>query len=161
MSGQTICTDELLDQFNRTWDMVIEAVERFADAHWTEPDDHRYTPARLAYHLLKAAERYTYTGDPDNYLKQQRFSKDWVQSPTAQLPSRNESLAELRAMKSATAAWLAKAASDGLTASPAKWSWVGKTLLAQALYFLRHTQHHQAELNAALRQRGLQPVKWR
>ena len=161
MSAETICRDELVEQFNRAWDMVIQAVERLSDANWTADDDGRYTPARVAYHLLKAAERYTYVGDPEEYLKQQRFNKDWVEALIAELPSRDQCPADLRAMKSRTAAWLGEGGKDGLTGSPAKWPWVGKTLLGQAVYFLRHTQHHQAELNAALKRLGRQPVKWK
>lgn len=141
--------------------MVIEAAERMPDANWADPDDHRYTPVRLVYHLLMAAERYTYTGDPEEYLKAPRqFSKDWVQAPVSELISRGAALAELRDMRSRTEAWL-NASNSSLTASPPKWPWTGKTLLGQALYFLRHTQHHQAELNRVLRQLGLQPVKWK
>ncbi len=34
-------------------------------------------------------------------------------------------------------------------------------MLDQALYHLRHTQYHMAELNLALRQQSIQPVAWR
>ncbi|MCC7146621.1 MAG: DinB family protein [Phycisphaeraceae bacterium] len=161
MSAESTCRDELVDHFTRAWDMVIEAVERFPDADWSSPDDHRYTPARLAYHLLKATERYTYTGDPQAYLAQQRFNKDWVEAPVSDLLAREPCLMELRAARDRSIRWLREAGAHGLTETPSLWSWVGGSLLSQAIYALRHIQHHQAELNQALKRLGLQPVKWR
>lgn len=161
MSTETTCREELVDHFNRTWDMVIEAAERFSDANWASPDDHRYTPARVVYHLLETAERYTYTGDPKEFDAQRRLKKNWTDSPIAELPSRGQCLTDLRATKASTVSWLSAAGAKGLTGSPPTWPWVGQSLLGQTLYLLRHTQHHQAELNQALKRLDLQPVRWK
>jgi hypothetical protein len=38
--------------------------------------------------------------------------------------------------------------------------WTGSTLLSRALYTLRHTQHHLAELSAELGQHGVNTPDW-
>ncbi len=39
--------------------------------------------------------------------------------------------------------------------------WTGARVLDRAIYVLRHTQHHTAQINSELRHRGLPRGKWR
>ena len=49
----------------------------------------------------------------------------------------------------------------GLVNSKPTFAWTGSSVLAQALYHLRHLQHHMAELNSELIRRGLPQGEWK
>lgn len=150
---------EVKDHFARAWNMLIAAAGNFGDNGWRVADDARIQPARIACHVLMAAERYTWTGEPDTYLDQRVHSFDWQEDAVTTFPGREDCLRLLQDMKGRCLAWV-DGFENGLSAEKPAWPWTGKTALGQALYHLRHLQHHLAELNAELRRRGLPTVEW-
>lgn len=154
-------SNALADQFSRAWAMAMDAVRRFPEEAWCEAPDERMQPARIAYHILKAAERYTWLGPDDEFSANQQYKLDWVQTPAQDLPSREEALQHLEQAKDRSMEWIKHFDEDQFTSGAAQWPWTGNCVLAQAMYHLRHLQHHMAELNIELRRRGLPTVEWK
>lgn len=153
-------SNALLDEFARAWDMVLAAVRSFPDETWRTGSEERFQPARLAYHLLLAANRYTWLGAADDYMANRRFTLNWAEAPVDAFPGRESALELLERAKADTIAWI-ESQGAGLVGEKAMWPWTGESALAQGIYHLRHLQHHMAELNMELRRRGLQPIAWR
>ena len=159
--SDTVITDALVDHFKRTWAMLAEAVRNFPEESWDSGDDPRMLPRRIGYHVLLSAERYTWQGSGDDYVPNRRFRLDWDAAPLEDLPAKKELLKHFGAMEAKTVGWLRAHGDTGLTTTEPTFPWTGRCALAQALYLLRHLQHHQAELNVELRRRGLPAAEWK
>lgn len=159
--AESSIADALIDHFNRAWDMIVEAVGCFPDSEWHQAHEERMVPVRIAYHVLLDTERYTWTCDPDDYLAGRKFNLNWEQTPVEDLPTRDECVEHLESMKVRTVDWLRQLGDEGLTTSPPTWPWTGARAVGQALYQLRHLQHHIADLNVELRRRNLPMVAWK
>jgi hypothetical protein len=153
--------ESLADHFSRTWDMMIDAADRFPEKGWYDSSDDRMQPARIAYHVLKGFERYTWLGTADEFFSQRRFSLDWINAAASEFPGQRETVQLLQEAKAKTLEWIRHYGAEGLTAPKPLWPWTGSCVLAQGLYHLRHIQHHVAELNVELRRRGLTIVDWK
>ena len=153
--------ESLMDHFGRAWDMIIEAAKRFPAEQWFEAQDERMQPARIAVHILMGAERYTWTELPDDYVSRRKLAVDWIQAPAREFPSQQDAVVLLEAAKAKTLEWVRQYGPDRLVCDKPAWPWTGCSVLAQALYHLRHLQHHLAELNVELRRRGLAIVEWK
>jgi len=152
----------LCDHHARTWQMAIDACTNITSVHWHyNRDTPRLVPARIAYHILMGAERYTWTGRSDDYLPQRQFNKNWLESPLDDLLSLADLLNAMSMMQDRTDRFLRDAPEPQLLSLPSTWPWCGPSLLSQSLYLLRHTQYHVADLNALLRHLNLPTAKWR
>jgi len=151
----------LTDHFTRAWDMILEAARRFPTEQWCESPDERMQPARIVYHILMGADRYTWLGSRDTYLTEREFSLDWVSTPAEELPGQMDAIRHLEEAKAKTLKWVQHFSPSGLVSEEPLWPWTGGSVLAQGLYHLRHLQHHMAELNAELRRCGLSVVDWK
>ncbi len=156
-----VLSTALVESLMQAWDMAIDAARQFSDEDWYEALDERMQPARLAYHLLIAADRYTWLGAADDYPANRQFTLDWVKTPVRDLLPRETAIQQLERAKTKSREWVQHFGAEGLVSEKALWPWTGDSALAQALYHLRHLQHHTAELNVELRRRGLPPAAWR
>lgn len=154
MAENTV-TGGLIDHFHRVCKMLSKAVESFTDEAWLSSEEGSLPPARIGYHILGGSERYTWPGSTDEFTSKRRFSLDWEQTPLADLPSRTALLELFENMETTILGWLRGHGDAGLTGSEPTWPWTGDRALGQALYLLRHLQHHAGELNRELRRRGL------
>lgn len=157
----TKVADSLTDHFTRTWDMLLEAASHFPEKNWYESQDERMQPARIVYHILMGTDRYTWLGAADDYASKRQFSLDWMKAPVQEFPCQKDALKHLEDAKAKTLAWIQHFGPSGLVSDKPLWPWTGSCVLAQGLYHLRHVQHHLAELNVELRQRGLPDVEWK
>lgn len=151
----------LTEQFTRAWDMLLEAADNVPDDQWDQAPDQRVSPTRIVYHVLTAAERYTWLGPADDYTVQREFGLNWIEVPARELLDKPEALRHITAFKAKTLAWIQHFGPDGLVSDAPLWPWTGSCALAQGLYHLRHLQHHLAELSIELRRRGHTPATWR
>lgn len=140
--------------------MTIEAAKTFTQDNWHRGTGVRLIPARIIYHLLAGGERYTWRGRPEDFLAMRRYKLNWLEAPLDELPGFEAALSSLDSMRQQTDAWLLECGDDGLLHGSPVWPWCGSSLLAQALYLLRHTQYHVSDLNAELRRAGLPTAKW-
>ncbi len=160
MAENTV-TDALVDHFQRVWKMLGKAVENFSDEAWLTSEEGSLAPARIGYHILGGAERYSWVDSTDEFASKRRFGLDWEETPLTDLPSRPELLELLRGMEATCLDWLRGHGDAELTGKAPTWPWTGKRVLGQALYLLRHLQHHAGELNRELRRRGLPAAEWK
>ena len=158
--ADNIVTDALADHFQRVCKMLGKCVESFTDEAWLSCEEGSLPPARICYHVLGGSERYTWQGPTDEFASKRRFRLDWEEAPLAGLPSRTDLLELLGEMETTILAWLRGHGYAGLTGDAPTWPWTGKRAIGQALYLLRHLQHHAGELNRELRRRGLAAVEW-
>ena len=158
--SRTAVTDSLADHFKRAWGMVTRAVENFPEEEWLQGEARRMPPARIGYHLLQSTERYTWPGPAGDYESNRQFRLDWEDSPAGNLPTKAELLQHFECMKAKTLDWVRDHGDAGLTEGKPTWPWTGTNMLGQALYLLRHLQHHLGALNVELRRRGLPAAQW-
>lgn len=157
----TPVTDALVDHFQRVCAMLQSAFETFPDQAWCDEAEDCRAPSRIAYHILLSSERYTWQGLADEYIPKRRFSLNWETTPLAQLPTKAEFLQHFRTMAEEILNWLRSHGDTGLASSKPTFPWTGSCMLGQALYLLRHLQHHLGELNTELRRKGLPAGDWR
>lgn len=160
--SETAITDALADHFRRTWGMVRQAVQNFPEEGWRTSQEPRMLPARIGYHILMSAERYTWPWPADQFTpERRRFGLNWEAAQPYELPDKEAVLGHLDSMETETLEWLRTEGDAGLIADPPTFPWTGGCALGQALYLLRHLQHHLAELNVGLRRRGLPAAEWK
>jgi len=159
MAENTV-TDGLVDHFQRVCKMLGEAVEGFTDEAWLSSEEGSLPPARIGYHILGGSERYTWPGTTDEFTSKRRIGLDWEKAPLTDLPGRAETVEDFHTMEARCIQWLREHGDAGLTGKAPTWPWTGKRVLGQALYLLRHLQHHAGELNKELRRRDLPAVEW-
>lgn len=158
--SETPVMDSLKDHLARTWGMLREAIGNFPEETWSDSEDQRMSPARIGYHILMGAERYCWRRSADDYVAKRRFNLNWETAPAEELPSKSEMLEYFQAAEAMAIDWLDGYGETGLIDSEPIWPWTGDCALGQAIYELRHLQHHLAELNLELRRRGLRRVAW-
>ena len=149
---------ELVEQMQRVWRTLAEAVAQCDDAEWARGGKDLATPARAAIHTIETAEFYT-REQPDGFTWGHRFALDCEQAEAADLPNREQVLAYLDEATATTSERLS-ALSDEDLSGPTAFPWTGSTRLATILYLMRHSQHHTAQINAELRHRGLAAGAW-
>ena len=142
--------DSLRDQLGRTWAGLRKGIKLCPPEIWKTASDGMPAPAWLAYHVIVYWERLTRCRKSD-------IGKGL--SPT-RLPGKEQALVYLQEVDDRVDAWFARR-NDGQFAKPPNSARLGQTLLAGALYFLRHNQHHIAHLQMILRQHGIQAALWR
>jgi hypothetical protein len=154
-------TDEVLEQFRRTWDEFRDIVRKMPDEAWgTGPLDY-LVPARLAYHILRFAnmyasnEHYTVYNAAPQYQLQGEF-----EAPLADLPTREQVLANISQTEATVKQWLLGLGDGGLAQPEDKYPWTASMPIGRAMYGLRHIMWHVGELNALLRIRGYGQGEW-
>lgn len=151
--------DAVANQFTRAWEIFRAAVGNFPAEEWRVGDDDYRVPARLAYHLIEAAEFYA-RARPEGGESLWRGLPDWEAARPHEFPTQPQIVAYVDQVQPFVEGWLRKAGDDDMLADNA-FPWTESTVLERALYLLRHTQHHVAELNLELRRRGLSRAEWR
>ena len=149
----------LLRQYERSWRMVEEAVNRIPPDTWATGDVEYLTPARTAYHIVETAEFYS--GETsDDFPWGHRFGGDWEGMAQEDLQSQEDVLAYLADVKPKVEAWLQGLGDAGLLAADSAFPWTGGCVLDRAFYLLRHTHHHVGELWSEIKRRGQSLPDW-
>ncbi len=81
----------------------------------------------------------------------------WEERDSSKLPSQEDLQRFLDTLERRLANFIVKA---DLQAKEELFPWTGFTVLSRALYTLRHTQHHLADMAMELQRRGLKPPNW-
>jgi hypothetical protein len=151
--------DELLDQFGRTWQELRDAIIKTPSEEWRRGETDYLVPARLAYHIVRTADIYaTHRGYEEN-KPHRRYKLDW-EGPVEALPERDEIFTFANECEAMIREWLISLGDGGLMEEETQYPWTGERKLGRALYLLRHSQWHIAEINTLLRARGLEPGIW-
>ncbi len=152
-------TASLIGQFRRSWDTCRNLIELVPDQQWQTGADDYLIPVRLAYHIIKAAERYASSLASEEFLRTRRFGLDW-QGPAASLPGKDAMLEAVDWMQTQAEKWLTETGDDGLLQEEELYPHTGQRTLDRALYLLRHNQHHLGEMLAEVRHRGSYKDVW-
>ena len=145
-------------QSRRSLIMFRGAVEAFTPVEWRRGDVPYLRPAGLALHVVEIIEFYISGKPAAEFSWGHRFGVDWEGGESDQLPDQEALLAYLDEVEANLAIWFDE--TDLLAPEPT-YSWTGQNKLGLAIYTLRHTQHHMAEMALELTRRGLTPPKWR
>ncbi|MEN8242759.1 MAG: DinB family protein [Chloroflexota bacterium] len=151
-------TTEVVDQFERVFELLRKGVGMFTPGNWREGESSYMRPAGLVYHLLETVDYYTSGKGPDDYPWGHRFNLEWEEKDSEKFPNQEEMLVYLEEMQARVREWLEHA--DPTTVEELH-PWTGTTLLGKALYVLRHTQHHTAELGVVLFEKEERDMGWR
>lgn len=160
MSTISIAT-ELAEQYERAWRMFRAAVELFTEEQWRAGAISSLVPARHACHVVETADFYCASVPPDEFKWGSRVGGFWDTAPARNLPSQEHVLEYLDDVEQKVAAWLHGLTDEAMLGPDGMFPWTGRSLLGRAVYLLRHTQHHLAEMNAELRRRGRPVLDWR
>jgi uncharacterized damage-inducible protein DinB len=148
--------EAVADQFIRTFAMLREAVSRFSEAAWMEGESNYQRPAGLALHIAQTVGIYS-SLKPGDAFDDPLMQVNWENPDRSVLPPAAEFLELLDGVETRMARFLKEA---DLEAEEDQFPWTGSTKLSRALYTLRHTQHHLADMAMELQRRGLQPPDW-
>jgi len=156
--SETTIGEIVARQYDRMWTSLRDAIAKLSDQQWRESECDWLAPVRLAYHLIEAADFY----GADNVKGFQKGSLggNWEYSPTADLPSPQQMLGLLDRVQPKMRAWLKGCSDQAFLAEQTDFPWTGETRLDQAIYALRHCQHHLGQINAELRHKGLPRGEW-
>ena len=154
--NDTSLKEIVVRQFARSWQVFVEAVQSFTAEEWRTGDVDYLIPARLAYHILEAAEFYSSETSFD-FPSGHRFNCEWDGAKSDDLPSQEDILSYLADVSLQAETWLRGA--DLLT-SDDDFPWAGGSVLDRAFYLLRHSHHHIGEMWSEIKRRGHALPDW-
>ena len=141
--------DALKDQFRRTWKPIRRVIEECPPEAWTAPVDYCDSPAVCMYHTM-----YWW----DHFTRARRLDAGGGFSEERP-PTREQALAYHQAVGEQVEAWLGRR-KDEQFLKPLRTARTGRCMLARAMYYLRHNQHHLADMQIVLRQLGVDVNLW-
>jgi hypothetical protein len=148
--------EAIADQFMRSLSMFRASVERVPPEAWREGETLYQRPAGLALHITQTIYNYSAL-EAGERSDDPLVAVRWQERDSSKLPSQPELLEFLDKAEARLAAFIANA---DLQAKEEQFPWMGFTLLSRAVYLLRHTGHHSADLAMELQRRGLRPPEW-
>ena len=155
--GENKITHAISRQFSRSLKMFREAILAFPPKEWRNGEIDYLRPAGLAYHVIEAIDFYSGDQPADAFAWGGRFGVDWEDSQSEHLPSQEQLVAYLDDVERKLEDWFRE---KDLMSPEQIFPWVGASLLERAVYLLRHTQHHLAEMCIELTRRGYTSTEW-
>jgi tetratricopeptide (TPR) repeat protein len=148
--------EALADQFLRALRMFRGAISECPAAEWREGETLYLRPSGLALHIVQTIDLFSALklGDRSDHPLTQ---VDWEIREGSKLPVQDELLGYLDMVEERFATFLAN---SDFQAEEELFVWTGSTVLSRAIYALRHTQHHLADMAMELQRRGFQPPSW-
>jgi hypothetical protein len=166
--------EHLIEQYERSWKMLRQAIENVPDEKWTSSIEIIETPwsetkgmnvwyfSNIVYHAIQTVEFYTYD-DPDDMKWGGRIGGiDWkTESPhvTASRVTKEDMLKYLEETKTNLIDKLGSFGEDDLFETDGFKEWQ-TSRLAKFIYTLRHSMWHIGELGRALRDWDCERIKW-
>jgi hypothetical protein len=152
-----VVTQALSNQYQRTLTMLREAINAFPADQWRVVEKDYPRPAAMAYHVLESIDYYISGKNSDEFQWGYRFGLEWWAKEFENLPSQESMLTYLDEIETKIIAWLNQM---DFSAPVETYTWTGDTRLENAIYVLRHTHQHTAELSLELHNRGLTSPEW-
>ncbi|MFA9404012.1 MAG: DinB family protein [Anaerolineales bacterium] len=148
--------EAVADQFLRTLSMLRIAVSTFPESEWRVGESLYQRPASLALHIVQSIDFYSAL-KPGDSSEDPLTQINWEERNSSKLPSQEELLGFLDKVEERLANFIAK---SDFQAEEKLFLWTGFTVLSRAMYNLRHTQHHLADMATELQRRGFTPPDW-
>jgi hypothetical protein len=148
--------EAVADQFLRTLSMLRIAVSTFPESEWRVGESLYQRPASLALHIVQSIDFYSAL-KPGDSSEDPLTQINWEERNSSKLPSQEELLGFLDKVEERLANFITK---SDFQAEEKFFLWTGFTVLSRAMYNLRHTQHHLADMATELQRRGFTPPDW-
>ena len=152
--------DAIQQQFGAAIDALDGTVRAFPDAAWTT-GERWHQPWYLTFHTLFWLDLYLSESATD-YVPPAPFTCSELEPDV--FPERpytkQELLAWLQPCREALAARLSSISNDEGAHRRCRLPWGEMGAAELLLYNLRHVQHHAAQLNMLIRQKGGEPASW-
>jgi hypothetical protein len=144
-----MCTvkDEFIHQYDHAWRVFEKIVEAFDENAWLHTGRVSYTPARIAFHILRAVQYYLEDQTVSHFASGKAFDDEWDTTNEDDLPSQNDIMLCIKDFQAKTEAWLSEM---DFGAKNTSFEWAGETKLGVVIFLLRHTLFHLGELSGLL-----------
>ena len=146
------------NQYQRALLMFRDVVKAFPAEEWRVVENFYPRPAAIAYHNLETIDFYTSGKSGDEFPWGHRFGVEWETKDYGRLPSQQQLQTYLDEIETKITKWFKLM---DISAPEETYAWTGDTKLENAIYLLRHTHQHTAELSLELHHRGYQTPEWR
>ena len=110
----------------------------------------------MALHIAQTIDFYSAL-KPGDSSEDPLTQINWEARDSSKLPSQEELLGFLDKVEERLANFIAK---SDFQAEEKLFQWTGFTVLSRAMYNLRHTQHHLADMAMELQRREFNPPDW-
>ncbi len=161
MENTRIICRGLLDQFDRSLDMLREVIGNIPPEKWLTGFSETFVPAVIAYHTLESLDFYFSGKTDDEFEWGHRFRGPWWETGPEDWPTKEECAAYLEEVAGKVRAFFESATDDDLVKGFDLYEWSGGTVLSHLIYALRHTMHHQGQLVALQSHFGIRKETWR
>lgn len=151
-------SEQLIEDMNHSWRMLRDAIERIPEEHWRRGEVDYLIPARHVLHAIEAVDFYI-SPSPNEFKWGDRFDVDWEGAPADVLPSQAALGEYLDEVSQRFAEWLGGFDDGQVMAADEAWGRFASRM-ARANYVIRHNHQHIGEINAELRRRGIDRLKW-
>ena len=139
--------------------MYEEAIQEIPDEEWSTGNIQYLTPSRILCHVIETAEFYSQNSR--EFKWGHRFGIDHEKAPPESLPSKDQMMTYHKEVKEKIVDWLGSMDDETLLSKETVFTWTGSTILSRVLYIDAHYRQHFGEINAELRHRGLDRIKWK
>jgi hypothetical protein len=151
-------TDVLLRQYERSWQMLRDGVEKCPREQWRdERGDPFFVPARLSFHVIQAVDYYASRSPEFDW---ERFGFDWEEVDSALLPEQSSVLDYLDEVKGKVSQEIQRLGTTGLLETDDSFGPSFGNTLERLLYALRHSHHHVGQLSLEMQRRNLPEIPW-
>jgi len=148
--------EALAEQYLRALSMFRIAVNTFPPETWLEGDTLYQRPVGMALHIAQSIDFYSAL-EPGERSENPLTQVNWEDRDSSKLPTQEELLTYLDTVEERLARFITK---SDLQVEEKLYPWTGLTILSRALYNLRHTHHHLADMAMELQHRGFKPPDW-
>jgi uncharacterized damage-inducible protein DinB len=157
MSQATI--KDLISQYQHTFRIFYEEIERFSDQQWIQGLDSFLTPVNVSLHIVDCLDFYFWDNAEGEYLWGHRFG-GWWELPDDKLPSKSNIRAYAWEIEARIIKQLRSLEDDDLLRQVEVHDGGAPTSMGRLVYALCHTLHHQGELAALAVYHGLPGGSW-
>jgi len=151
----------LLDQFNRSLDILREVIENIPSEKWLTGFSEMFVPAMIAYHTVESLDFYFSRKREEEFKWGYRFGGPWWETGPEDWPTKEEVVTYLEEVAEKIRIFFESTTDDELVKRFDLYDWSGGTVLTHLVYALRHTMHHQGQLVALQSHFGIKKETWR
>jgi hypothetical protein len=155
-------SNALLAQFNRHWNMLEQAIEKYPQELWFV-DEGDWTYSYIIFHILETTKFYI-AKSPDEMEWGKRASIDWEKDSKEKITEAKSKITKeflleyMEELKEDTSNLLEKLSIEELD-NKEGFHWF-ESVLEKLLYLLRHNSVHLGELAKTLRDKNLERMIW-
>ena len=138
--------NDLISQYQRSFKMIREEIERFSPEQWVRGLPSQRDPVRLAIHIFDLLD-FCFSGKIlEEYTWGHRFGGGWGGPPDEELPDQTALLAYAQEIEDRVVAHLSALEYADLSKPFELVDWGGGTHLGHYINALRHAIHHHGQL---------------